>query len=117
MEDEYSEQPSNEEFSKAHPLNDKIKDSDIFLHGTSSKKIEKIQSCGFLKRKSEWKKSVSPILYFDALTTRFRVGLLCARHINILKLGNITVTAVQYLVKYADKKVIVTSMKDHIERA
>ena len=34
--------------SKAHPLNLKIKDTDAFLHGTSSKKYSVIQSTGFL---------------------------------------------------------------------
>ncbi len=35
-----------EKFSKEHPL--KIKDTDIFLHGTSSKKYSAIQSKGFM---------------------------------------------------------------------
>ena len=39
-----------EEFSKAHPV--KIKDTDIFLHGTSSKKYFAIKSVGFLKVKA-----------------------------------------------------------------
>jgi len=39
-----------EEFSKAHPV--KIKDTDVFLHGTSSRKYLAIKSTGFLKRKA-----------------------------------------------------------------
>jgi len=39
-----------EKFSKAHPV--KVKDTDIFLHGTSSKKYLAIKSIGFLKRKA-----------------------------------------------------------------
>ena len=39
-----------EEFSKAHPV--KIKDTDVFLHGTSSKKYLAIKSIGFLKAKA-----------------------------------------------------------------
>ena len=39
-----------EEFSKANPV--KIKDTDVFLHGTSSKKYLAIKSTGFLKRKA-----------------------------------------------------------------
>lgn len=35
-------------FSLAHPLNDKIKDDDLFLHGTSSKRYSKIKSSGYL---------------------------------------------------------------------
>jgi hypothetical protein len=38
-----------ERFSKEHPL--KIKDTDLFLHGTSSKKYLAIQCTGFLLRK------------------------------------------------------------------
>jgi hypothetical protein len=38
-----------EQFSKRHPL--KIKDTDLFLHGTSSKKYSTIQRTGFLLRK------------------------------------------------------------------
>lgn len=41
---------SEEEFSKANPV--KIKDTDVFLHGTSSKKYLAIKSIGFLKRKA-----------------------------------------------------------------
>jgi hypothetical protein len=39
-----------EQFSKEHPLNLKIKDTDLFLHGTSSKKYWIIQTTGFLLR-------------------------------------------------------------------
>ena len=39
-----------EEFSKAHPV--RIKDTDVFLHGTSSKKYMVIKSTGLLKRKT-----------------------------------------------------------------
>ena len=39
-----------EEFSKANPV--KIKDTDVSLHGTSSKKYLAIKSTGFLKRKA-----------------------------------------------------------------
>ena len=39
-----------EEFSKNHPV--KIKDTDVFLHGTSLKKYLAIKSTGFLKRKA-----------------------------------------------------------------
>jgi len=39
-----------EAFSKANPV--KIKDTDVFLHGTSSKKYLAIKSTGFLKRKA-----------------------------------------------------------------
>lgn len=39
-----------ETFSKAHPLNAKIKDTDVFLHGTSSNKYSAIQSKGFILR-------------------------------------------------------------------
>ena len=39
-----------EAFSKANPV--KIKDTDVFLHGTSSKKYLDIKSTGFLKRKA-----------------------------------------------------------------
>ncbi|MCW4040407.1 MAG: hypothetical protein NWE83_06615 [Candidatus Bathyarchaeota archaeon] len=38
----------DEDFSKAHPV--KIKDTDVFLHGTSSKKYLAIKTIGFLKR-------------------------------------------------------------------
>jgi hypothetical protein len=34
----------DEDFSKAHPV--KIKDTDVFLHGTSSKKYMAIKSVG-----------------------------------------------------------------------
>jgi hypothetical protein len=37
-----------EEVSRAHPLNSKIDDTDIFLHGTSMKKYLAIQKTGFL---------------------------------------------------------------------
>jgi len=37
-----------EKFSKAHPLNSKIKDKDIFLHATSMKRFLAIQQTGFL---------------------------------------------------------------------
>ena len=37
---------NEEKFSKAHPLNSKIKDTDIFLHATSMKKYLAIQSTG-----------------------------------------------------------------------
>lgn len=40
-----------ERFSKEHPLTLKIKDTDLFLHGTSSKKYLVIQRTGFLLRK------------------------------------------------------------------
>ena len=40
-----------ERFSKEHPITSKIKDTDVFLHGTSSKKYLAIQSTGFLRRK------------------------------------------------------------------
>lgn len=40
----------DEKFSRANPV--KIRDADIFLHGTSSKKYLAIQSTGFLKRKA-----------------------------------------------------------------
>ena len=39
-----------EKFSKEHPLNSKIEDTDVFLHGTSSKRYREIQSTGFLRR-------------------------------------------------------------------
>jgi hypothetical protein len=39
-----------EQFSKKHILNSKIKDADLFLHGTSSKKYLSIQRTGFLLR-------------------------------------------------------------------
>jgi hypothetical protein len=38
----------DEDFSKAHPV--KLNDTDVFLHGTSSKKFLSIKSTGFLKR-------------------------------------------------------------------
>lgn len=37
-----------EQFSKIHPLNLKIKDTDLFLHGTSSKRYLAIRQTGFL---------------------------------------------------------------------
>lgn len=40
-----------EQFSKEHPLNFKIKDTDLFLHGTSSKRYWYIQTTGFLFRR------------------------------------------------------------------
>ena len=46
---------TDEEFSKANPLNERIKDTDIFLHGTSSINFEKIQYSRFLKRKPDEK--------------------------------------------------------------
>jgi len=39
-----------ENFSRNHPLNSKIKDTDIFLHATSLKKYLAIKSTGFLRR-------------------------------------------------------------------
>ena len=39
-----------EHFSKAHPL--RIKENDLFLHGTSSRKYSAIQRSGFLLRKA-----------------------------------------------------------------
>ena len=50
MEEKDDEESFWEDFSKKHPLNVKIKDTDVFLHGTSSKKYSAIQSKGFLKR-------------------------------------------------------------------
>jgi hypothetical protein len=40
----------DEEYSRKHPLNDLIKDTDTFLHGTSLKRYELIKSAGFLLR-------------------------------------------------------------------
>jgi hypothetical protein len=40
----------DEQFSKQHPLNSKIKDTDLFVHGTSLKNYSAIQSTGFLLR-------------------------------------------------------------------
>ena len=37
-------------FSKKYPLNTKIKDTDVFLHGTSSKRYDAIKSTGYLLR-------------------------------------------------------------------
>jgi len=39
-----------EEFSRKHPLNSKIKDTDLFHHCTSSKRYLAIKSSGFLRR-------------------------------------------------------------------
>lgn len=38
-------------FSKKHPVNSQIKDTDVFLHGTSTKRYFAIKFEGFLKRR------------------------------------------------------------------
>ena len=50
MQDDFVMFEEDERFSKAHPLTAKIKDTDIFLHGTSSKNYAAIQITGLLKR-------------------------------------------------------------------
>jgi hypothetical protein len=50
---------AEEKFSKAHPLNLKIRDADVFLHGTSIKKYSAIQSTGFLLRNAPKNFSIS----------------------------------------------------------
>jgi hypothetical protein len=56
-----------ERFSKAHPLNSKIKDTDIFLHATSMKKYLAIQSKGLLlKEVPQRNYSISQVgVYFE----------------------------------------------------
>lgn len=50
-----------EEFSRKHPLNSKIKDTDVFHHCTSLKRYLAIKSSGFLRRKvSARNYSISP---------------------------------------------------------
>lgn len=44
-----------ERFSRDHPVNAQIKDTDVFLHGTSSKRYLSIKSEGFLTRKANSK--------------------------------------------------------------
>ena len=41
---------NDEKFSKAHPITSKVEDTEIFFHGTSSKRFLSMQSSGFLKR-------------------------------------------------------------------
>ena len=40
----------DEKYSRKFPLNEKIKDTDVFLHGTSSKRYDAIKSTGYLLR-------------------------------------------------------------------
>ena len=42
--------PEEEKFSKQHPLNSKINDTDLFVHGTSKNNYLSIKSEGFMKR-------------------------------------------------------------------
>ncbi len=49
----------DERFSRKYPLNDKIKDTDVFLHGTSSKRVDSIKSKGFLLRNVDFARNFS----------------------------------------------------------
>jgi hypothetical protein len=50
---------ADEELSKQYPLNDKIKDTDVFLHGTTSKRYSSIRATGYLLRNVDFPRNYS----------------------------------------------------------
>ena len=62
----------DEAFSRKYPLNKKIKDTDVFLHGTSSKRYDSIKSSGYLLRKVGFERNFSisqPRICFEKYVT------------------------------------------------